>query len=446
MKGNVQKILKAINHFFYIASAALLVVALFLSVAVQPAKAISVSCTGKLVLSHIACTTDNKIEVHFILNNTTAGETPGVLTFTMKFNGGATQTYTIPTYTKTGSAYHFSWYGTANGTYDVFDASVPMYSGTTKMGTIYISSATDPVTISSCVVPPTATPKTPTSTPVTPTNTVVPPTNTPVPPTATEVPPTATVVPPTATVVPPTATEVPPTATEVPPTATEVPPTATEVPPTATEVPPTATVVPPTATVVPPTATEVPPTATVVPPTETSVPPTDTPESPTLTPESPTDTPVNPPTAQTPNSPTKTPKPPHVAEKPTLEVDPFCTGSGEMQWTVINPNSEGFWIEYYTVDGARRDGFTAAPGEHDLTTTSLGTHKVVLYFGESQSVSLTYTIDVCELPQPQVGNNVLIPVTGADVSSHVTDGLFFASISLAGLGLILSALRRMLKA
>jgi hypothetical protein len=125
-------------------------------------------------------------------------------------------------------------------------------------------------------------------------------------------------------------------------------------------------------------------------------------------------------------------------------VDPFCTGGGEMQWTVINPNSDGFWIEYYTVDGVRKDGFTAAPGEHNLLTTSLGTHKVVLFFGESQSVSLTYTIDVCELPQPQVGNNVLIPVTGADVSTHLADGLFFASISLAGLGLILSALRRLL--
>jgi hypothetical protein len=154
---------------------------------------------------------------------------------------------------------------------------------------------------------------------------------------------------------------------------------------------------------------------------------------------------VNPPTAQTPNSPTKTPKPPHVAEKPSLQVDPFCTGGGEMQWTVINPNSEGFWIEYYTVDGVRRDGFTAAPGEHNLTTTPLGTHEVVLHFGESQTVSLTYTIDVCELPQPQVGNNVLIPVTGADNAAKMSDALFFASISFAGLGLILSALRRFFK-
>lgn len=453
MKGKTQSILKAINHFFYIASAALLVVALFLSVAVQPAKAISVSCTGKLVLSHIACTADNKVEVHFILNGTTAGEEPGTLTFKMKFNGGPEQTYTISTYTHTGSAYHFSWYGTTNGTYDVTTASVPMYKGTQLMGTITISSATDPVTLNSCVVPPTATPKTPTATPVTPTNTPVTPTNTPVPPTDTPVPPTNTPVPPTDTPVPPTNTPVPPTDTPVPPTNTPVPPTDTPVPPTNTPVPPTDTPVPPTNTPVPPTDTPVPPTNTPVPPTDTPVPPTatvvpptDTPESPTNTPVSPTDTPVNPPTAQTPNSPTKTPKPPHTPEKPSLKVDPFCTGSGEMQWTVINPNSDGFWIEYYTVDGVRRDGFTAAPGEHNLTTTTLGTHKVVLYFGESQSVSLSYTIEVCELPQPHVDNNVLIPVTGADVSSHLTDGLFFASISLAGLGLILSALRKLLNA
>lgn len=444
MKGNTQSILKTINHIFYIASAALLVVAMFLSVAVQPAQASSVACTGKLVLSHIACTTDNQVEVHFILNGTTDGEEPGMLTFKMKINGGAEQTYTIASSKHTGGAYHFSWYGTVNGTYDVTTASVPMYKGTQLMGTITISSATDPVTINSCVVPSTATVVPPTATTVPPTATVVPPTETSVPPTATVVPPTETSVPPTATVVPPTETSVPPTATEVPPTETSIPPTATLVPPTETSVPPTATEVPPTETSVPPTATLVPPTETSVPPTATVVPPTDTPESPTHTPESPTGTPETPPTAQTPNSPTKTAKPPHTPEKPSLQVDPFCTGGGEMQWTVINPNSDGFWIEYYTVDGVRKDGFTAAPGEHNLLTTSLGTHKVVLYFGESQSVSLTYTIDVCELPQPQVGNNVLIPVTGADVSTHLADGLFFASISLAGLGLILSALRRLL--
>ena len=112
---------------------------------------------------------------------------------------------------------------------------------------------------------------------------------------------------------------------------------------------------------------------------------------------------------------------------------------------VINPNSSSFPIDHYTVDGAVRGGFSALPGEHDLTKTSVGTHTVVLFYGESQTVSLTYTIDVCQLPQPQVGNNVLIPVTGADNTGSLTNAMFFGSSTLAGLGLLLSALRRLLK-
>jgi LPXTG-motif cell wall-anchored protein len=76
-----------------------------------------------------------------------------------------------------------------------------------------------------------------------------------------------------------------------------------------------------------------------------------------------------------------------------------------------------------------------------LTTTSLGTHTVTIYWGEGQSKSLTYTIDVCPLTIPVTGatGGVLIPVTGSDNSS----GFIFSGIGLGGLGLVLSAIRKL---
>jgi hypothetical protein len=40
---------------------------------------------------------------------------------------------------------------------------------------------------------------------------------------------------------------------------------------------------------------------------------------------------------------------------------------------------------------------------------------------------------------------VLIPVTGADNTASMANAMFFGSSTLAGLGLLLSALRRLLK-
>jgi len=117
-----------------------------------------------------------------------------------------------------------------------------------------------------------------------------------------------------------------------------------------------------------------------------------------------------------------------------------------MQWTVINPNSKNFDIEYFTVDGVRHGGISIPYGEHDLIETALGNHTVVLFWGEGESTSLTYTIEVCELPAPTGGSPILIPVTGTDISDQIGNGLFFASLSLAGLGLILNALRKLLNA
>ena len=259
---------------------------------------------------------------------------------------------------------------------------------------------------------------------------------------------TATTVPPTATTVPPTETSVPPTETSVPPTETSVPPTATTVPPTETSVPPTETSVPPTETSVPPTATTVPPTATTVPPTETSVPPTGTAVPPTDTPEGPTNTPSNP-----------TPPP---ALKLAL-IDPYCNPNGTVQWTVENPGSTNVTVLYWWLDGGgHQSGFTAAPGSTKFTTTTVGTHTVNVVYGESQLVSLTFTIDSCSihivtpvvptitptpttapLPIPNTGGGgLLIPVTGADQTQNLGANLLFSGIALLGIAIMLSELRK----
>lgn len=417
---NTSKFLKFLNRALYLGSAALLITAIFLSVAVQPAQAgtSTFSNDPKLLLSHIACV-NNQVEVHFVVNNLDNNEVPGDLTFKVKINNGSQQTITVSSSSHNNGTYHYYWYSNVNGYYNVTTAWVVING----WKTVYLHNAGAYSDQNNQCVASTATP-----------------TKTSVPPTATKTP-TKTSVPPTNT---PTNTQVPPTATMTnTPTDTEVPPTETfTATPTDTEVPPTETL---TAT---PTDTEVPPTPTFteVPPTETPIPPTQgTPNEPTSTSEKPTNTPEEPTSTPETQEPTKRVPPPSVKEPPTLQVDPFCTVDGQMQWTVVNPNSSNFPVDHYTVDGAVRGGFSALPGEHDLTKTSVGTHTVVLFYGESQTVSLTYTIDVCQLPQPQVGNNVLIPVTGADNTGSLTNAMFFGSSTLAGLGLLLSALRRLLK-
>jgi hypothetical protein len=116
-----------------------------------------------------------------------------------------------------------------------------------------------------------------------------------------------------------------------------------------------------------------------------------------------------------------------------------------MQWTVENPNSTSFTVTGWSVDGgAKQSGFSAPPGSSKLTTTPPGTHTVTVFYGESQSASLTDTITVCPLPIPNTGNGLLIPVTGADQSNDLSHGFLFGGLATGGLGLILSALRKFL--
>jgi len=240
----------------------------------------------------------------------------------------------------------------------------------------------------------------------------------------------------TKTAVPTATNTLIPTATNTfVPTATKtLMPTNTLVPTDTSE--PTNTAVPtdtlePTATdVVEPTNTQV-PTATEVGDNEPSPTPTDvTNEDPSSTPEG----------EITPTT------PPHKNSlKPlVLAIDPFCTVDGLMQWTVENPNNVNITLYSFSVDGGpAQGGFSVHPGEMNLTTTPIGTHTVTISYGEAQTGKLTYTINVCPLPIPVTGGDTaIIPVTGANLNSNLSNGFFMGGLSLAGLGLILSSLRK----
>jgi hypothetical protein len=138
--------------------------------------------------------------------------------------------------------------------------------------------------------------------------------------------------------------------------------------------------------------------------------------------------------------------PPHKNNlKPlVLAIDPFCTVDGLMQWTVENPNNVNITLYSFSVDGGpAQGGFSVHPGEMNLTTTPIGTHTVTISYGEAQTGKLTYTIDVCPLPIPVTGGDTaIIPVTGANLNSNLSNGFFMGGLSLAGLGLILSSLRK----
>jgi hypothetical protein len=439
MKDSKKALLRIVNRITYITSAALLLAAFVLGAVASPAYASTGDDCGpcespyQLNLSHVACDFAKKqVEVHFVLLDVPNGTTPGILYFNVKINGGSEMTYYISAPTKhTGNVWHYSYYFTGTGTYDVISARVTAGSVFTYLhnpGSVTVNDE-------ACVV----------ETPIPTTETVVPTTETVVPTTETVVPTTETVVPTTETVEPTTETVEPTTETVEPTTETVEPTTETVEPTTETVEPTTETVEPTTETVEPTTETVEPTTETVVPTTETVVPTTETVEPTTETPIPPTETvaPTDVPTDIPTEGPT-TPPEIFVPESPSVSVDPYCTTNNQMQWTIENPNSKPFTISSWSLDGETHGGFTAAPGSNKITTSSLGTHTLIVYWGEGQSSSLTYTIDVCPMSIPVTGaevGGVLIPVTGAD---DLATGALFAGISLGGLALILTALRKYL--
>ena len=209
----------------------------------------------------------------------------------------------------------------------------------------------------------------------------------------------------------------------------------------------TATTEPSATSTAEPTATE-----TTEPNATSTTEPTATEETQSTEVSDPTATPTEGPESTQVSDPTATPQlqvtPTDTTRKiPTallldVGIDPFCTFEGAMQWTVINANASNIIMNRFTVDGVNHDGFVVTPGEHDLVTTPLGTHTVRIYFNEAGIADLTYTIDVCPLLIPVTGNEMLIPVTGANQSNSLGLGLGLGSFSLAGFGLVLSSLRK----
>jgi hypothetical protein len=445
MKTKRNKLFRAINRFFYYASAALLLTALVLGNVFTPTQATYHAPTAtqtsyQLNLSHIQCV-NNKVEVHFVLLNVPNGVTPGnAVTLTLKINGGSAITVSANRGQNTGNVWHYAYYGTSNGYYDVTGAYV--YVGSTK---VYLHNPDSYSNQNMSCSAATATP-TKTATAVTPSATFTPTK------TATALPTyTATA---TATSLPTNTATATATSTSLPthtPTATQTS-LPTDVPTsTFTFTPvPTNTVVPPTETPVPTTETAVPTTETPVPTTETVVPTTDTPEPteetpvPTETTQVPTEETTVPP--QETSVPT-TPPPVQVLQPLSIAIDPFCTVDNRIQWTIENPNTKNFVFTSYSVDGgAALAGFSANPGSTKLTTTALGTHSVTIFYGDGQTIQDTFSLAVCPLTIPVTGNSgMLIPVTGADLSGTVANGALFGGLAFGGLGLIISALRKLFK-
>ncbi len=243
------------------------------------------------------------------------------------------------------------------------------------------------------------------------------------------------------------------------PTATKtLVPTATNtLIPTATN-----TLVPTATNTLVPTATNTPvPTDTTEPTaTDTSI-PTNTTEPTATDEQQPTATPTDEvrndpsptPTDVTNEEPSPTPEGEVTPTKPSkkvnlkpleLAIDPFCTVDGLMQWTVENPNSVSVTLYSFSVDGGpAQAGFSVHPGEMNLTTTPTGTHTVTISYGEAQTGELTYTLNICPLPIPVTGaETAIIPVTGGNLTGNLSNGFFMGGLSLAGLALILSSLRK----
>ena len=435
MQKNLSRFLKVANHILTLSSAAIMIVALILAVVVHPAQATPPQNPPQLNLSHIACVDgEGKVEIHFVLLNVPAGVTPGDLTFKVSVNGGASVTHTISYSKVTGNVYHYSYYEATNGTFNVTEASVSVGSETITLHNpgVYAD-------YKSCVVTPPACEDG---------ETLVEGECVVTPPTCED---GETLVEGECVVTPPTCED---GETLVEGECVVTPPTCddgeTLVEGECVVTPPTCedgeTLVEGECVVTPPTCedgeTLVEGECVVTPPTcedgETLV------EGECV---------VTPPTCEEGETlvdgECTTPKnPPHNTPDPVkLKVDPYCTSSSEMQWTVINPNAKPFVIDYFTIDGgAHQPGFSVPTGEHPIATTTLGTHTLVVYFGESQKTSLTYTIEVCPFTQPPVVDDVslLIPVTGADLSGNLTSGFAFAGITLAGLSMVLAALRKFL--
>jgi hypothetical protein len=233
-KMNTKALLKLLNRGLYLGSAALLVTALFLTVAVQPAAAQNSGAIWTTTGSCGAPQDSNHYAVYDTVYINYSGFDAGSYSWQIQQADGtppkpivASGTQLVDSSGAGCFAAHVIQPPEANHEYQTTfgnkgdNYQVDPYATPTATKTSVPPTATDTSTFTPTNVPPTAT----FTATFTPTDTSEP---------------TVTFTP-TDTAVAPTVTEVPPTATEVPPTETSVPPTQGTPPPTATSVPPTAT-------------------------------------------------------------------------------------------------------------------------------------------------------------------------------------------------------------
>jgi len=388
--------LKTIAKLFYIIGVLVLVAGMLLSFVVKPVTAQPANQDLKLNLSHIACV-NGQVEIHFVLLNVPEGVTPGILTYTYG---------TIQPTKDSGNVWHYFDYK-PSGSYDVKSASVVVNGVTVTLsnpGNYAGNYDCSPTTVPTSTTPPTATPRATTTQLSTPTS-------------------TATVT------LPPTATF-----TATPTMIITEPPTFT----------PTATFTA-TPTIVTETST---PTVVVTEPT-TPVPT-----------EVPTDTSTPAPT-QTPAS--------------SLLFSFVCSVEGTA-WKVSNPNS--FDVTFsFSVNGGAFTDFTVPAGASGLTfaTSAPTTGSLrVLYTlnGDPFDISVVKdtacTVSTTSTPASTVSEStaqstpvptlsvpgvsstgVLIPVTGADLSSTMRGNfgqlqktLIDSGFGFLGIGLVLQGISK----
>jgi hypothetical protein len=229
-----------------------------------------------------------------------------------------------------------------------------------------------------------------------------------------------------------------PTDTPVPPTPTfTVTPTDTAVPPTPTfTATPTDTPVPPTPTFTAmPTDTAVPPTPTfTATPTDTAVPPTPTITiSPTNT-EAPSETPV--PTATNTTEPTVTDTPvPTITDTPATPPTAIVPTETPVATETPVPTATGI-----------TGGGTPTPGGDPTATPTQASQETP---GVTNTPGTVPTLP--PPPPPPPGTTILIPVTGADLTTPNVFGqnlsAFFINLGLvlAGAGLVMTGLARRLR-
>ena len=135
----------------------------------------------------------------------------------------------------------------------------------------------------------------------------------------------------------------------------------------------------------------------------------------------------------------------------SLVMDPYCVrvdGVWRMQWVISNPNSFNINANW-SIPGQGSGTANLSPGSNMITTTELGTWTMDVTWATG-SGSLTSTITNCETPDDPpdtppvfaVVDELLIPVTGAELGFPAGQALSMFGVMAAGVAMIAAGIRR----